>query len=152
MDVSPSDTNYTKVTASDAHSFAEDVLTGNGVSKENGSIIAQCLVQADLRGVDTHGINRIPSYMDRIRQGVLDPKATPSLTKITPVVAQGAQSSHVRKLTISLGRWTQWFWVSSRPPRHGMRYRDGKRTRHWHGIHQALKSLWHVCMARATSP
>jgi len=45
-------------------------------------------VQADLRGVDTHGINRIPSYMARVRQGVLDPLATPLLTKVTPVVAQ----------------------------------------------------------------
>jgi LDH2 family malate/lactate/ureidoglycolate dehydrogenase len=88
MDASQSDTKYTKVTASDAQSFVEGVLTGNSVSKENASIIAKCLVQADLRGVDTHGINRIPSYMDRIRRGVLDPEATPSLTKITPVVAQ----------------------------------------------------------------
>jgi LDH2 family malate/lactate/ureidoglycolate dehydrogenase len=62
---------------------------GNGVvSKENAAIIAKCLIQADLRGVESHGINRIPSYMDRIRQNVLDPKVTPSLTKITPVVAQ----------------------------------------------------------------
>jgi LDH2 family malate/lactate/ureidoglycolate dehydrogenase len=88
MDASQSDTKYTKVTASDAQSFVEGILTGNSVSKENASIIAKCLVQADLRGVDTHGINRIPSYMDRIRRGVLDPEATPSLTKITPVVAQ----------------------------------------------------------------
>jgi LDH2 family malate/lactate/ureidoglycolate dehydrogenase len=34
------------------------------------------------------GINRIPSYMARIRQGVLDPKATPTFEKITPVVGQ----------------------------------------------------------------
>jgi LDH2 family malate/lactate/ureidoglycolate dehydrogenase len=44
-------------------------------------------VQADLRGVDSHGINRIPSYMARVRAGVLDPKAEPTLTQVTPVVA-----------------------------------------------------------------
>jgi LDH2 family malate/lactate/ureidoglycolate dehydrogenase len=45
-------------------------------------------VQADLRGVDTHGSNRIPSYMALVRQGVLDPKVTPDLKKTTPIVAQ----------------------------------------------------------------
>jgi LDH2 family malate/lactate/ureidoglycolate dehydrogenase len=76
------------VTQSEAHIFAQAVLMGNGVPEENSGIIAKCLVQADLRGVDTHGINRLPSYMARIREGVLDPKAVPTLHKVTPVVAQ----------------------------------------------------------------
>lgn len=32
--------------------------------------------------------NRIPSYMARIRQGVLDPAASPTLHRVTPAVAQ----------------------------------------------------------------
>lgn len=76
------------VTAPAAQQFVEDVLTGNGVSPSNATIIAHALVLADLRGVDTHGINRIPSYMTRIRQGVLDATASPTLTQMTPVVAQ----------------------------------------------------------------
>jgi len=76
------------VQASAAQTFVEGVLVGNGVPPHNASIIAECLVQADLRGVDTHGINRVPSYMVRIQQGVLDAKASPLLNQITPVVAQ----------------------------------------------------------------
>lgn len=75
------------VEASEATRFVEAVLQGNGVSAANAAIVAKCLVSADLRGVDTHGINRIPSYMERIRQGVLDAKAEPELKQITPVVA-----------------------------------------------------------------
>ena len=96
MDPSQSDAKYTRVSASNAQSFVEAILIGNGVLKENATIIAKCLVQADLRGVDTHGINRIPSYMTRVREGVLDPKATPSLTKSTPVVAQVSGSITLR--------------------------------------------------------
>ena len=88
---SENDVKYTNVTASEAQKFIVGVLVGNGVSIENAAIIAGCLIQADLRGVDTHGMNRIPSYMARVRQGVLDPKAISSLTKITPVVAQVTQ-------------------------------------------------------------
>ena len=76
------------VTPEDANIFVQAVLQGNGVSKEHSEIIAKCLVAADLRGVDTHGVNRIPSYMARIRQGVLDPRAQPTLTETTPVIAQ----------------------------------------------------------------
>lgn len=68
--------------------FAREVLVGNGVNPEQAEIVARCLVAADLRGIDTHGVNRIPSYMERIRQGVLDAKAIPRLTQTTPVVAQ----------------------------------------------------------------
>lgn len=82
------ETIYTKVTATNARIFIENVLVGNGASKNNAAIVASCLVQADLRGVDTHGMNRIPSYMSRIREGVLDATVSPTLTKITPVVAQ----------------------------------------------------------------
>lgn len=91
------------VTASDARTFAERVLVGNGVPQENASIVAKCLVAADLRGIDTHGINRLPSYMARIRQGVLNPTASPSIKSITPVVAQVDGHNAFGFLAASLG-------------------------------------------------
>ncbi|TKX27043.1 malate/L-lactate dehydrogenase-like protein [Elsinoe australis] len=78
----------------DAKAFTVSVLTGNGLSPTDAETVAQCLVAADLRGVDTHGMNRLPSYMTRIRKGLNDPKAQPILTQITPAVAQiDAQNS-----------------------------------------------------------
>lgn len=71
----------------DLESFIKRILTANGVPPNHANIIANCLVQADLRGVDTHGSNRIPSYMQRIRQKVLDPSAIPTLQQITPAAA-----------------------------------------------------------------
>lgn len=76
------------VAAEDARRYAEGVLRGNGVPAPQAATVAACLVAADLRGVDTHGVNRIPSYMARIRQGVLAAAAEPVLTQTTPVVAQ----------------------------------------------------------------
>jgi LDH2 family malate/lactate/ureidoglycolate dehydrogenase len=76
------------VSAADAREVVENILVGNGVPKDNAIIVAKYLVEADLRGVDTHGMNRIPSYMARIRQGVLDAGASPTLRQITPAVAQ----------------------------------------------------------------
>ncbi|RMZ67574.1 alcohol dehydrogenase [Pyrenophora seminiperda CCB06] len=76
------------VSASEATTFITSILKGNGVAPDDAKLIAQCLIAADLRGVDTHGMNRIPSYMTRIRQGVLSPSAIPKLTHPTPVVTQ----------------------------------------------------------------
>lgn len=75
------------IRSSDLKTFVHDVLVGNGVPSNNAIIVADCLVQADLRGVDTHGSNRIPSYMERVRQRVLDASTSPQLQQITPVVA-----------------------------------------------------------------
>ncbi|KHN99711.1 malate/L-lactate dehydrogenase [Metarhizium album ARSEF 1941] len=90
------------VSPSEARRLVQDILKGNGVSAENAAIVAKCLVAADLRGVDTHGMNRIPSYMERIRQGVLNATAQPSVSQVTPAVAQvdgnngfGFVSAHV---------------------------------------------------------
>ena len=85
-EVAPSNKLYVK--PSDAEIYVKGVLEGNGLAPENATVVAKCLVAADLRGVDTHGVNRIPSYMARIRQGVLDAKAQPTLHEVTPVVAQ----------------------------------------------------------------
>ncbi|KAK5045104.1 hypothetical protein LTR84_010252 [Exophiala bonariae] len=74
--------------AAEVRRLAVDILQGNGLSPRDAGIVASCLVAADLRGIDTHGCNRLPSYMERIRQGVLDPKAKPTLHNATPVVAQ----------------------------------------------------------------
>jgi len=76
------------VSTSEATTFITSILTGNGVTPTDAKLVAQCLIAADLRGVDTHGMNRIPSYMTRIRQGVLCPSVTPTLTHPTPVVTQ----------------------------------------------------------------
>ena len=76
-----------RIKPADLTTFIHSILVKNGVSTEHASIISSCLVQADLRGVDTHGSNRIPSYMKRIRQNVLSPTAIPTLTQQTPVVA-----------------------------------------------------------------
>ena len=83
--------------------LAKDILQGNGMPFEEADTVAKCLVAADLRGIDTHGCNRLPSYMERIRQGVLDPKARPTLHEATPVVAQVDGHNGFGFLAASLG-------------------------------------------------
>lgn len=56
---------------SQAREWTTQVLEHVGVSSAHASIVADALVLADLRGVDTHGINRLPGYIARIKAGSL---------------------------------------------------------------------------------
>ncbi|PGH17272.1 hypothetical protein AJ80_04914 [Polytolypa hystricis UAMH7299] len=76
------------VSSISAQTFTHALLTAHSVPSTHATIIAHCLVSADLRGVDSHGINRLPSYLSRVRTGSLNPLSTPTLTQITPAIAR----------------------------------------------------------------
>ncbi|OUM95766.1 MAG: malate dehydrogenase [Thermobacillus sp. ZCTH02-B1] len=46
-----------------------------GVPEHNAFLVAESLVQANLRGVDSHGVVRTPIYLARIRRKMVDPNA-----------------------------------------------------------------------------
>lgn len=71
-----------------ALAFAQRLLEAHGASACDAATVADNLVAADLRGVDSHGLNRLPSYLARVRAGVLDPRAEPLVVPITPAVAR----------------------------------------------------------------
>ncbi len=47
--------------------FITNALTTLGLPKADAQTCAARMVEADLRGTDTHGIFRLPSYCQRIR-------------------------------------------------------------------------------------
>lgn len=49
--------------------FAFDLLAAVGVPADDAKIVAAHLVQANLCGVDTHGIGRLPGYIRRFKAG-----------------------------------------------------------------------------------
>src|SRR5262249_44077623 len=76
---------YVEAGAADA--FARRLLLAHGVPDEDAATIAACLVGADLRGVDTHGLCRLPGYLDRVRRGLINPRPVLKAERVTPVVA-----------------------------------------------------------------
>jgi len=51
--------------------FAEQLLTAGGADSHEAQIVADSLVESNLRGHDSHGVMRIPFYVQRMRDGVL---------------------------------------------------------------------------------
>jgi LDH2 family malate/lactate/ureidoglycolate dehydrogenase len=50
--------------------WAVSVMEKAGVPRENAEIVAHSLLAANLRGVDTHGITRLPIYVERVQAGL----------------------------------------------------------------------------------
>ncbi len=59
--------------SADLERFASALLQASGVARAMADDWAKSLVWANLRGVDSHGVLRIPSYIDRLRKKVINP-------------------------------------------------------------------------------
>ena len=68
--------------------WTQDVFRKVGVSREDAAILADSLIEANLRGVDTHGITRMLCvYVKRIQVGILSPKTNLMLVRDHPSTA-----------------------------------------------------------------
>ena len=56
---------------------ATDLLRGGGFSAEQASQTADLLVWANLRGIDSHGVLRIPRYVEMCELGLINATAAP---------------------------------------------------------------------------
>nr|BAN37956.1 malate dehydrogenase, putative [Entamoeba histolytica] len=64
--------------------FMYQVLLKVGSDEENARMVRDTLIAADLRGMDTHGIQRFKTvYIDRIKKGMINPTAKPSIIRET---------------------------------------------------------------------
>lgn len=52
-----------------------------GYEAADADYLAETLVDANLRGVDSHGVIRLPVYRSRIEEGLVDPQAEPIITR-----------------------------------------------------------------------
>jgi LDH2 family malate/lactate/ureidoglycolate dehydrogenase len=66
----------TYVAADGLGTFAAEVFARLGLPSDDADRVADCLLTADLRGIGSHGVSRVPIYAERLRRGLVNP--TPS--------------------------------------------------------------------------
>ena len=74
------------VDAEAAEIFGRRLLVAHDLREEDAATVARCLVKADLRGVDTHGLQTLPHYLDRVRRGLINPRPDLKVERVTPMV------------------------------------------------------------------
>ena len=67
--------------------FAEKLFEAKGVASEDAALIARVLVWSNLRGVDSHGVLRIPGYLARLDNGLNNPRPDMRVTIETPAAS-----------------------------------------------------------------
>lgn len=75
------------VTAQELTETATRILTSAGVSENDAALVADHLVEANLRGRDSHGIARLLGIMKGIEKKTINPSTAVSVVRETPVTA-----------------------------------------------------------------
>lgn len=69
----------TQFRADDLKAYAAGLLQAGGYSPDHAKRTADILVWANARGANSHGVLRIPRYIEMVEQGAIDPVAKPEL-------------------------------------------------------------------------
>jgi L-2-hydroxycarboxylate dehydrogenase (NAD+) len=67
--------------------FSVRVFAAFGVPEEDARLAADVLAGADLRGIDTHGVARLPQYVEMLRHGRINPRPQIRVDRETPSTA-----------------------------------------------------------------
>lgn len=68
--------------------FINEILVKAGIPPKDAPGISDTLLQADKLGFDSHGVNRLkPIYLDRIKEGIINPVTEYEVVKENPATA-----------------------------------------------------------------
>jgi L-2-hydroxycarboxylate dehydrogenase (NAD+) len=119
-------TTDTRVPADRLGAFIIRALAAAGLSAQDAEIVAGLMVEADLRGSDTHGVIRLPLYVRRVRAGGVNAKPNIRVVSDRPSAAlidgDNAMGHLVMRraahLAIEKAKATGIGWVGARMSNH----------------------------------
>ena len=76
-----------RISADALRSFTERVLRSAGVGENDSKTAADVMIEANLCGVDSHGVRMLPGTIQLIRNGKINPAGTIKILNETPAVA-----------------------------------------------------------------
>ncbi|MFC1738910.1 Ldh family oxidoreductase [Planctomycetota bacterium] len=76
--------NRIVVPATELKEFVKSIFIRADVPEEHAAIVADCLVTANLSGVDSHGIVRLAHYISRLENGTIKPCPNLAFQKTAP--------------------------------------------------------------------
>src|SRR6266700_4372583 len=69
------------VRAEDLRALVSGIFSARGASAADAGVVADALVWANLRGIDSHGVSRVPRYLELFDQGESAPDAVPAVRR-----------------------------------------------------------------------
>jgi ureidoglycolate dehydrogenase (NAD+) len=106
--------------------FCAGLLKAAGLIQADAELVAAMLVATNLRGIDSHGVARLPHYLRRIQHGSIQARPNMTLERLAPAAARldgGDGLGHLvmhraASAAIDLARESGAGWVSVRNSTH----------------------------------
>ena len=103
-----------RISADTLTDFATRLLVQGGLGGDEGALVAKSLVGANLRGHDSHGVMRVPSYLDAFHKGEVVADAPLTALRSSPSIFVGdgnwgfgqTQAQRLTKRLIEMARET----------------------------------------------
>ena len=77
----------TRISLEELTTLVDAAFQRAGVPAANAAVVASALVEAEARGIESHGVRMLPSYVARLRSGGFSASAAPRVVREGPAVA-----------------------------------------------------------------
>lgn len=83
-----------RVAFADLRARVSAIFANCGMSAKDAELLADSLATADLRGVHSHGVLRVPEYVEKLKTGGVDPRGVPRVVsdRIGAIVVDGGNA------------------------------------------------------------
>ena len=106
MSAYPGTDRERRVSAEALRGLVAGIFGQLGMTPEDGGLLADTLVSADLRGIHSHGVLRVPEYVDKLAAGGVDPRGRPRVVRDAGavLVVDGGNAMGQVAATFAMGR------------------------------------------------
>src|SRR5210317_239426 len=70
-----------RIDASNLKTFVKSIFLACKMNNEDASVVTESLIHADLRGIHSHGVIRVPDYVKKLQVDGVDPSGRPFVLK-----------------------------------------------------------------------
>ncbi len=75
---------HTRYSVAALRTFAERILVEAGLEPGEAALLGESLIEADLRGIGSHGLTRLRTYAQRVQTGVVQAGSVPRIVREAP--------------------------------------------------------------------
>src|SRR5262249_52163260 len=95
-----------RIAAGALAAFITRAFEAAGLRSEDATVVADLMVEADLRGSDTHGVIRLPLYLRRLKAGGIKARANIRIVRERPATALVGGDHGIGHLRLRLAAMT----------------------------------------------
>ena len=93
-----------RLTVDEVHALAKSILMKHGCSDGHADAVADTVASAERDHAHSHGLFRIPGYVDALKSGSVDGDAVPEIKELTPAIVQVDGKNCFAPLALNAGK------------------------------------------------